>query len=361
MRPLGLPKILKPTNIKMTPISIYYQNCRGLRTKQSEFFGNFLGTDYSFVCLTETWFNDTFNSYNYFTDNYYVYRKDRISPDAEVDVFGGGTLIAIKKEFKVHRRFDLDFNGIECTWVEIKLNSDSSLLLGNHYISQTVRPELLERYCDFLIDNIDLSKYKIICLGDFNMATFNWTLGTSANDNSYIKKKSETLYSLFCHLNLSQHNDIRINVEDNLLDLVCTSFHNELRVSAEPELVSLDHQHPSLLISLSLPCFNSNFVPYTKRNFVRGDYLGLYICRYISEYQFSDTSDLDVLTGDLTHALTSAIQTFIPEKTVRPIRYPHWFSSRLVNLLRARERFHRLLKKILLTDTFVDLFVYIVN
>lgn len=327
----------------MIPINIYYQNCRGLRTKRAEFFANFIGTDYSFVCLTETWLNDTHNSFNYFTNNYYVYRKDRARPDPDVDVFGGGTLIAVKKEFKVHRRFDLDYNGIECTWVEVKLSSECTLLIGNHYISQTVRPELLEQYSKFLIENIDLSMYKVLCLGDFNMTTFNWTIGVSVNENYYIQKKSEILYSLFCSLNLSQHNDVRISADDNLLDLVCSSFQDELRVCPEPELVRLDHQHPSLLITLSLPCYNLKFLPYIKKNYPKGDYLGLY--RYISEYQFTESSDIDVLTGDLTHAVTNAITSFVPEKTIRPSRYPHWFSAKLIKLLKTKERFHRLLKK----------------
>ncbi|KAL1448363.1 hypothetical protein WDU94_009853, partial [Cyamophila willieti] len=77
----------------------------------------------------ETWFNDGCRNCNYFTDEYFIFRKDRICPIPKEDVRGGGTLIAVKKTFKVHRRFDLDFNNVECTWVEIDLGNNNSNLI----------------------------------------------------------------------------------------------------------------------------------------------------------------------------------------------------------------------------------------
>lgn len=48
----------------MDSLSIYYQNVNGLRTKITEFYSNFIGTDYDLICLTETNLNDSFNSYS---------------------------------------------------------------------------------------------------------------------------------------------------------------------------------------------------------------------------------------------------------------------------------------------------------
>lgn len=327
----------------MDNISIYYQNCHGLRTKRSEFYQNLVGCSYDFICLTETWFTDSFNSYSYFTDNYFVYRKDRSSPDSDQDRRGGGVLIAVNKKFKVHRRFDLDFNNIECVWVVVKLRSDFSLLIGNNYLPPTVSTDVLQRYADFLSCNIDISLYKILCVGDFNLPKFNWYLGLSEHDNSYIKTKSDIIYSLFCNLNVVQQNFHRISSDDNILDLVCSSFPDELSVSREQELVTLDRSHPSLLISFSLPVFTQRFVPIVRKNFARGDFVGLF--RYLSSYQYSVSNDPDVLTNDLHCAITCALDTFIPDKVVRPSKYPHWFSFRLINLLRSKEKYHRKIKK----------------
>lgn len=138
--------------------SIFYQNCRGLRTdsKRLTFYSNLIGCDYDLVVLTETWLNENFNSCNYFTDEYFVYRKDRsglVGSDSRVS--GGGTLIAIKKSFKVHRRFDLDFNNIEVVWIEVKLDSGVSLLIGNHYFPPTIQIDLLQNYVNFLEESIE--------------------------------------------------------------------------------------------------------------------------------------------------------------------------------------------------------------
>lgn len=331
----------------MDPLSIYYQNCNGLRTKQSEFYNNFVGCSYDIVCLTETWLNNNFNSYNYITPDYYVFRKDRVdlSVDGIRDRRGGGTLVAVRKYLNVHRRFDLDFNLIEGTWVEIKLTPECTLLLGNLYFPPTISTELVSSYVDFLTEVIDLSAYKVILTGDYNIPEFNWDFGVSENNNSYIRRKSEIIYSLFCNLNLVQHNFIKLNPDDNLLDLVCSNFSDEIVVTrdCDVELVSIDYQHPSLLVILTLPVFKKTFVPFVKKDYFKADYFGL--SNFLSGYQFVRSNDPNVLVNDLNNALASAIDTFVPDRTVGPSKYPHWFSSNLCSLLRLKEKFHKKSKK----------------
>lgn len=327
----------------MDSLGIYYQNCNGLRTKISEFYGNLIGCDYGLVCLTETFLNDSFNSYSYFSSNYYVYRKDRSTPGADQDRRGGGVLIGSKKNLKVKRRFDLDFNHIECVWLEVELRPDCTLLLGNHYFPPDINVSIVQQYCDFLRDSIDISKYKVLLVGDYNLPKFNWEMGYSCHDNSYIKHKSELIYSLFCDLALKQQNFERINPCDNILDLVVSNFNDELSISQEPELVTLDRRHPSLLIQLTLPVFNHNYVPLVKKNFKNGDYLGLY--NYLSDYNYADSPDPDVLSQDLNNAVSNAIGTFIPDKAIIPSKYPHWFSYKLRKFLSLKEKFHKKVKK----------------
>lgn len=327
----------------MDSLNIYYQNCRGLRTKSTEFYSNCIGCDYDVICLTETWLTESFNSYSYFSNEYYVYRKDRCGPGVDQDRRGGGVLIAARKNLKVKRRFDLDFNRIECTWVEVELSPECTLLIGNHYLPPDISIDIVQRYSDFLLENVDISTFKVLCVGDFNVPKFNWALGLSDHDNAYIKNKSELIHSLFCNLNLLQHNFVRINSSDNILDLVASNFSDELCISREQELVSLDRGHPSLLLCLSLPIFNHCPVPFVKNNFSRGDYVGLF--NYLSNYVYVDSSDPDVLSTDLNNALAHAIQTFIPVKEIKPSKYPHWFSYRLRNLLKLKEKFHRKSKK----------------
>lgn len=328
---------------RMDNIHTYYQNCRGLRTKSNEFYQNMLGCDYHMVCLTETWLNDTHNSYNYFNNDYFVFRKDRLRPDPDIDVRGEGVLIAVKKTLKVHRRFDLDYPNIQCVWVEIKINQNFSLLVGNHYIPCNINTHILDDYCNFIIDNINISSYKIICIGDFNCPRFDWSLGISTNINSYIRRKSDIVYSFLCNLNLSQQNDIRLIQGDNILDLVCSNFGDELSVRHEQEIIPQDNGHPSLLVTLCLPIYNTVYTPSVKKDFAKGDFLGLY--NYLSSYEFVHSNDPDILVSDLNDAVTGGIATFVPNKIIQPSRFPHWFSVRLKYLLNSKEKFHKKSKK----------------
>ena len=75
-----------------TCFDIYYQNVRGLRTKQFELYSNVCSTDYNIFCLTETWLNDLCLDHNLFPDSYTVLRSDRVSANK---TRGGGVLTAL--------------------------------------------------------------------------------------------------------------------------------------------------------------------------------------------------------------------------------------------------------------------------
>lgn len=56
---------------------IYYQNVRGLRTKTNEFRLGLLECNCPIIALTETWLNNTISSSELFSEDYFVFRKDR--------------------------------------------------------------------------------------------------------------------------------------------------------------------------------------------------------------------------------------------------------------------------------------------
>jgi hypothetical protein len=114
----------------VTCFDIYYQNVRGLRTKQFELYSNVCSTDYNILCLTETWLNDLCFDHNLFPDSYKVLRSDRVSANK---TRGGGVLTALSsrtRSFK--RRYDLESYD-ECVWVEISTQDNQNLPIGNHY------------------------------------------------------------------------------------------------------------------------------------------------------------------------------------------------------------------------------------
>jgi hypothetical protein len=77
---------------------VYYQNVRGLRTKQLELYENVCSTDYNIICLTdcETWLNDLCYDHNLFSDCYTVFRSDRASVNK---TRGGGVLMPYPQQF----------------------------------------------------------------------------------------------------------------------------------------------------------------------------------------------------------------------------------------------------------------------
>jgi hypothetical protein len=71
---------------------IYYQNVRGLRTRQLKFCEKVCSADCNIICLTETWLNDLCSDHSLFPDCYTVFRSDRASVSKTC---GGGMLIVI--------------------------------------------------------------------------------------------------------------------------------------------------------------------------------------------------------------------------------------------------------------------------
>jgi exonuclease III len=115
-------------------LGIYYQNVRGLRTKQTEFYDNVCASNFDIICLSETWLNDVCYDHNLFPNSYTVYRSDRPYINK---ARGGGVVTAITASLgSCNRRYDLELCS-ECVWVEIPTADGINTLIGNHYFSPT--------------------------------------------------------------------------------------------------------------------------------------------------------------------------------------------------------------------------------
>ena len=74
------------------------------------------------LCLSETFLNDEFSNHELTIQNYDFVRKDRQS-------HGGGLLIYTKSNLSCIRRDDLESDGIEMLWLEVKNNRQKPFLL----------------------------------------------------------------------------------------------------------------------------------------------------------------------------------------------------------------------------------------
>lgn len=78
-------------------LTIYYQNCRGIRTKLQALFLNVLSSSYDIIILTETWLIPDVDSGEFIDARYVVYRCDR-DRNLTKKRDGGGVLIAVLRE-----------------------------------------------------------------------------------------------------------------------------------------------------------------------------------------------------------------------------------------------------------------------
>uniref|UniRef100_A0A8D8UU40 Endonuclease/exonuclease/phosphatase domain-containing protein n=1 Tax=Cacopsylla melanoneura TaxID=428564 RepID=A0A8D8UU40_9HEMI len=238
---------MKDSEVDKEDLKIYYQNCNGLRTKYNQFKSNCDYRDYDLICLTETWLNGNIHIGDYFSSgDYKVFREDRYHYD---DRKGGGVIIAVRQnKFIVERRTDLETDEVESIWIQVSMGTDCfPLLIGNLYlppVNCNMPNRIVRNYCEFLVEKVDVSKYNVICIGDFNAPE------PSARFN--------IIDDLFSDLNIRQQNSVRpSNPNYNLLDFAAANF--PLSVKWEPGMVSPDEKHPSILVRFSKGIFQDKY------------------------------------------------------------------------------------------------------
>lgn len=63
--------------LKFNTLELYYQNCRGLRTKTHSVYRKIACQNFDVVIFSATWLNNTFKGIELFDNRYIVYRRDR--------------------------------------------------------------------------------------------------------------------------------------------------------------------------------------------------------------------------------------------------------------------------------------------
>ena len=124
-------------------LDIFYQNVTGLRAKQLEIYDRVSCTDYTVICLTETWLKDSCQDHNLFPKFYSVFLSDRKSSSK---TRGGGVLVDVNSKFcGFKREYDIQFYE-QCVWVELSTLNGENLLIGNHYLPPDVSPTTIVNY-----------------------------------------------------------------------------------------------------------------------------------------------------------------------------------------------------------------------
>lgn len=146
--------------------SIYYQNVRGMNTKQLAFicFPDLL--HYSIYIITESWLKPNVVSSDFFDPILFnVFRRDR------VDRGGGGVLVAVSTTINVSPIDckDLNYNStiIDLVGLLITKNNFTFLLLSI-YIPPDISISFFATFFSDLLDSQIIFSYPLFIIGDFN-------------------------------------------------------------------------------------------------------------------------------------------------------------------------------------------------
>jgi hypothetical protein len=313
-------------------LNIYYQNCRGLRSKTNEFKLNVACNFYDIICLNETWLMDSVFDGQLFDDRYIVFRRDRdLNFHQKLD--GGGVLIAVfKSKFEKVQRFSNFESGVEDIFLKCSTNNFTVCISCAYIKPQTdidnLREHLdsLERFC------LENSESSLIVAGDYNAPHLE-DISRFTSNSVY-----SSLRNSFSTCNLTQFNRT-LNENNVILDLILSN--KDVKVEkAEDSLVKCDSHHPALEFSLSSYNFATVNDVSQKRNFFKGNYslIRNKIMIFSWSIAFSSCNNVDQMLEVFYSVIFQLIDQFIPMKGKRNANFPHFYSKNSINLFNLKKK-----------------------
>lgn len=325
-----------------------------MRTKTLDFKRNIQLCNYHVVVLTETWLWEGIRTEELFSDAYTVWRRDR-DYGRLGQKRGGGVLIAVRRELTALARPEWHSTA-EDLWITIKFNSknDSSITdlhVGCLYlISQNLGLSLtaqLENFSDKVLSiSAKHNNDKIIILGDFNQSGISWTMSP---DRTHLVPVTNGADGDHCNIldlmslnNLGQFNNVPNLYDGSILDLVLSNDEISVARSSDP-LILEDKFHPALICR---PQFiHTNTLTSSRRLkflYEKGDYSA--ICNDLDSrdwHSLLSCGSMDDAASLFNKLLTELRDKHIPQKWVRPAKYPVWYSPALLKILKEKQKHHR--------------------
>lgn len=152
------------------PISGYYQNCRGLRSKLPILNCNASALNYFFIVLTETWLSNNFSDSELGLCHYNVFRYDRCNYTSNC-VRGGGVLIGIRKDIPAYL-IKINQLNVEHIFVRFSIGS-FNFIIGGVYIPPRSSPSIYESHISTVESLLILyPDHTFIVCGDYNLPGF---------------------------------------------------------------------------------------------------------------------------------------------------------------------------------------------
>lgn len=335
-------------------ISILTQNTRGLRTKVNEFFSNLCNLTADFVCITETWLNDEFQSSEYLLDNFKSYRRDRNYTSTQTSR-GGGVWLFHKSNIDSIRRYDLEskIDFVEDVWIQVKLSSSNRFLyICVVYITPKSgnNNHLYVAFSNKVKDNVALigPNDRVLIVGDFNVSKIDWSYTSNGVMIPTLNESCLNSLEVLDMINFGNFNQFNsvVNFQNKILDLVLyTDPARVIKVSKSLDnLVVPDMYHPTLEITIDihvsyLPTFN-----HRKYNFRKSNYD--LICQELSitDWSFINFMPLNLAIKQFYNILNEIIHRHTPLYGAKS-KFPFWYDKSLRDLIAKKERARKKFKK----------------
>lgn len=318
-------------------LSYYYQNVRGLKTKLNEFYRNLLLEDLDAIFLTETGLDESVNNLELFDNKYNIFRCDR-NKELSAKSKGGGVLIAVKSKFRGNAS-TFELRGVQAVMVEIAV-ANNHFFLCVVYFEPGLPYALYDQFLTELENKAsNILQRNIFICGDFNRPevidnTYDFSVGNQT---------SLRIYDFLNFFNLTSYNGIR-NANNRTLDLILSSCN--LAVGSAPHpLVAIDPHHPAIVASLKLVTKESRIKldPSNVRyNFSKANFLLLYELLQNSNWNnLNNCAEPDEAVNLFYDILNNCIERSVPKAKFKNNKYPPWFDSDLIRLVKLKKYFHK--------------------
>ena len=283
------------------------------------------------IALSETWSFQSIDDTDLKLLNYQSpFRKDRQTNNY------GGVIVYVRDNIPCKRRPDLEVQGLESLWLELRLKS-KVVLFGTFYRPPNSSNEILDKIEESIDLALDHDVADVVVTGDFNLNFLD-----NANRARIMSVFDQ--YSLYQLINEPTH---YTETSSTLIDLLFTR---------NPEIISgvgeafldqnLRYHCPTYAVfNFDKPkyqCYKRKIWKYDD-----GDYGQLRQLIQEFNWQSLKNDDINVYAENVTNKILELCELAIPNKTitVRPSD-PPWISGHIRRLIRRRKRAHRKAKRL---------------
>lgn len=314
------------------PISIYYQNVRGLRTKTHQFYSSVVAENFDVIAITETWLCDGFSNNELFPSNYVVFRDDRNLSVID-KCRGGGVALAVKSQFKPIK-LAINYNSPKCNLLCVKLQTmPKPIYFMVVYILNSSSLLEYDMFFDALETLPFLQSDSFLLVGDLNINGLNPNICNRFNN--------------FINLvGCKQYNDI-VNCNDRKLDVVVSNI--SCTVSRDPlPFVPEDLHHPCLNISVEY-ITKSNMCPMGSvryYSFKNANFLLLYnLFRTVNWNVLYVINDVNEAFDKFYEILYNVFDQCVPKVLSKKRTFPVWFTREIILDIKSKQRNLAIYKK----------------